>query len=200
METFKDELLSGENAALMKRVSKQNRNLKARFDEQVISKQNMQTSLKEIYRPITDNTTNEISKQITKTDTLFQQLLSDLQGKHDRTSRLLLDMIRGLARTNEEVKRQGLDIVSSIAKQPLLPELINELNNHPTLVKKIMQPGSIQNLNEEDRKALALLSHLNDNDLKTLINYYVLRDKLEPSEAQAVEPLTYENVRFEEKP
>ena len=47
METFKDELLSGENAALMKRVSKQNRNLKARFDEQVISKQNMQSSLKD---------------------------------------------------------------------------------------------------------------------------------------------------------
>jgi hypothetical protein len=39
---------------------------------------------------------------------LFQQLLNDLQGKHDRSSRLLADVIRGLARSNEETRKQGL--------------------------------------------------------------------------------------------
>ena len=146
----------------------------------VISKQNLQMNLKEIYKPITDTqqlTTSEISKQTTKTDVLFQQLLNDLQGKHDRSSRLLADIIRGLARSNEQTRKQGLDIVSAIAKQPLIPELINELNNYPTLVKKIMQPDEIQNLNDQDRKALEPLSHLNDNDLRTLVNYYALQGK-----------------------
>ena len=143
LDKFKEDLLQGENPDLMKRVSNQNKNLKKRFDEEVISKQKMQAELKEIYQPITDTqqlTTGEISKQTTKTDILFQQLLADLQGKHDRSSRLLADIIRGLARSNEVTKNQGLDIVSAIAKQPLLPELINELNNYPNLVKKIMQP------------------------------------------------------------
>ena len=51
-------------------------------------------------------------------------------------SRLLADILRGLARSNEETRKQGLDIVSAIAKQPLLPELIDELNNYPGLDKK----------------------------------------------------------------
>jgi hypothetical protein len=126
-------------------------------------------------------TTGEISKQTTKTDVLFQQLLTDLQGKHDRSSRLLADIIRGLARSNEVTKKQGLDIVSAIAKQPLLSELINELNNYPALVKKIMQPEDMQNLDDQDRKALEPLSHLNDNDLRTLVNYYVLQGKMKSS-------------------
>src|ERR1051325_3123894 len=101
-----------------------------------------------------------------------------LQDKHDRSSRLLADIIRGLARSNEETRKQGLDIISAIAKQPLLPELINELNNYPALVKKIMQPDDIQNLNDQDRKVLEPLSHLNDNDLRTLVNYYTLQGKV----------------------
>ena len=52
-------------------------------------------------------------------------------------SRLLGDIIRGLVKSKEETRRQGLEIVSAIAKQPLLPELINELNNYPSLVKKL---------------------------------------------------------------
>src|SRR5580692_12888754 len=152
---------------------------------------------KKIYKPITDTqqlTTGEIGKKI---DVLFQQLLADLQGKHDRSSRLLADIIRGLAKSNEETRKQGLDIVSAIAKQPLLPELISELNNYPALVKKIMQPDDIRNLNEQDRKALEPLSHLNDNDLKTLVNYYVLQGKVKSSslseeeELGAIGPPTY---------
>jgi hypothetical protein len=175
--------MDGEKSELIKRVSNQNKNLKHRFDEEVISKQSMQMNLKEIYKPITDTqqlTTGEISKHSTKTDVLFQQLLNDLQGKHDRSSRLLADIIRGLARSNEETRKQGLDIVSAIAKQPLLPELINELNNYPALVKKIMQPDDLQNLTDQDRKALEPLSHLNDNDLRTLVNYYTLQEKVKP--------------------
>ena len=140
LDKFKQDLLDGEKPELIKRVSNQNKNLKHRFDEEVISKQSMQMNLKEIYKPITDTqqlTTGQISKHSTKTDVLFQQLLNDLQGKHDRSSRLLADIIRGLARSNEETRKQGLDIISAIAKQPLLPELINELNNYPALVKKI---------------------------------------------------------------
>ena len=178
---FKQDLQNGEKSELIKRVANQNKNLKRRFDEEIISKQSRQMNLKEIYKPITDTqqlTTGEISKQVTKTDVLFQQLLTDLQGKHDRSSRLLADIIRGLAKSNEETRKQGLDIVSAIAKQPLLPELIKELNNYPTLVKKIMKPDNIQDLNEQDRKALEPLSHLNDNDLRTLVNYYALQGKL----------------------
>ena len=176
IDNFKEDLLQGEKSELIKKVSNQNKNLKKRFDDEVISKQMLQTDLKEIYKPITDTqqlTTGEINKQTTKTDVLFRQLLTDLQGKHDRSSRLLADIIRGLSRSNEETRRQGLDIVSAIAKQPLLPELIHELNNYPTLVKKIMQPDGIHSLSDQDRKALEPLSHLNDNDLRTLVSYYV---------------------------
>ena len=126
LDNFKDDLFRGENSELLKRVSGQNKNLKHRFDEEVISKQNLQTSLKEIYKPITDTqqlTTGEIGKQTSKTDVLFNQLLTDLQGKHDNTSRLLTDMIRGLVKSNEETRQQGLLLVSAIAKQPLLPEI-----------------------------------------------------------------------------
>src|ERR1051325_4502626 len=140
LDKFKQDLFDGEKSEWIKRVSNQNKNLKHRFDDEVISKQNMQMNLKEIYKPIIDTqqlTTGEISKHTTKTDVLFQQLLNDLQGKHIRSSRLLADIIRGLARSNEETRKQGLDIVSALAKQPLLPELINELKNYPALVKKI---------------------------------------------------------------
>ena len=211
IDKFKEDLLQGENSELIKRVSKQNKNLKTRFDEEVISKQNLQTDLKEIYKPIIDTqqiTTGEISKQTTKTDVLFQQLLTDLQGKHDRSSRLLADIIRGLARSNEVTKKQGLDIISAIAKQPLLSELINELNNYPALVKKIMQPEGMQNLDDQDRKALEPLSHLNDNDLRILVNYYVLQGKikssldvsLEEEDLGAVGPPTYTDSVFQESP
>ena len=184
LDNFKDDLFRGENSELLKRVSGQNKNLKHRFDEEVISKQNLQTSLKEIYKPITDTqqlTTGEISKQTSKTDVLFNQLLTDLQGKHDRTSRLLTDMIPGLAKSKEETRQQGLLLVSAIAKQPLLPELINELDNYPGLVQKIMQSEDIRELDDEDRKALEPVSHLNDNDLRTLINYYVLKEIVKSS-------------------
>ena len=174
-------------------------------------------NLKEIYKPITDTqqlTTGEIGKQSTKTDVLFQRLLTDLQGKHDRSSRLLADIIRGLAKSNEETRKQGLDIVSAIAKQPLLPELIKELNNYPTLVKKIMKPDNIQDLNEQDRKALEPLSHLNDNDLRTLVNYYALQGKLKsgllsPDDSleqedldteREIQPPTYPDSVFHENP
>jgi len=211
IDNFKEDLLQGEKSELIKKVSNQNKNLKKRFDKEVLSKQMVQTDLKEIYKPITDTqqvTTGEISKQSAKTGVLFQQLLTDLQGKHDRSSRLLADIIRGLARSNEETRRQGLDIVSAIAKQPLLPELINELNNYPSLVKKIMQPEDIQNLTDQDRKALESLNHLNDNDLRTLLNYYALQGKVKSSpdvsldeeDLGEVQPPTYTDSVFQENP
>ena len=204
LDKFKDDLRQGENPELLKKVSNQNKLLKQRFDEEVLTKQNLQTNLKEIYKPITDTQQLTTGKQTAKTDVLFQQLTADLQGKHDRSSRLLADIIRGLARSNEETRKQGLDIVSAIAKQPLLPELISELNNYPALVKKIMQPDDIRNLNEQDRKALEPLSHLNDNDLKTLVNYYVLQGKVQSSseeeELGAIGPPTYAESVFEEHP
>ena len=217
LDKFKQDLQNGEKSELIKRVSNQNKNLKRRFDEEIISKQSRQMNLKEIYKPITDTqqlTTGEIGKQSTKTDVLFQQLLTDLQGKHDRSSRLLADIIRGLAKSNEETRKQGLDIVSAIAKQPLLPELIKELNNYPTLVKKIMKPDNIQDLNEQDRKALEPLSHLNDNDLRTLVNYYALQGKLKsgllsPDDSleqedldteREIQPPTYPDSVFHENP
>src|SRR5580692_11607229 len=204
LDKFKDDLRQGDNPELLKKVSNQNKLLKQRFDEEVLTKQNLQTNLKEIYKPITDTQQVTTGKQTAKTDVLFQQLTADLQGKHDRSSRLLADIIRGLAKSNEETRKQGLDIVSAIAKQPLLPELINELNNYPALVKKIMQPDDIRNLNEQDRKALEPLSHLNDNDLKTLVNYYVLQGKVKSSseeeELGAIGPPTYAESVFEEHP
>ena len=216
VDKFKEDLLQGEKSELIKRVSNQNRNLKHRFDEEVISKQNLQTDLKEIYKPILDTqqlTTGEISKQTTKTDVLFQQLLNDLQGKDTKMSRLLGDIIRGLVKSKEETRRQGLEIVSAIAKQPLLPELINELNNYPSLVKKIMHPDGIQNLDDQDRKALEPLSHLNDNDLKILVNYYTLQGKIksgfsspddsldeEDLGAVGTQPPTYTSSVFQESP
>src|SRR5271163_3056853 len=184
LDNFKDDLFHGENSELIKRVSSQNKNLKHRFDEEIISKQNLQTNLKEICKPITDTqqlTTGEIGKQTSKTDVLFRQLLNDLHGKHDKTSRLLTDMIRGLVKSKEEIRQQGLHIASAIAKQPLLPELINELNYYPGLVQKIMQSEDIRELNDQDRKVLEFVSHLNDNDLRTLINYYVLQGKVKSS-------------------
>ena len=178
VDKFKEDLLQGESSELLNKVSKQNKNLKKRFDEEVISKQKTQADLKEMYKPITDTQ----QKTITKTDTLFQTLLADLQGKDDRSSRLLADIIRGLARSKEETRRQGLDIVSAIAKQPLIPKLIEELNsNYPSLVKKIMELENIKNLDDQDREALEPLSHLNDNDLKTLVNYYALQGKIKSS-------------------
>ena len=135
VDKFKEDLLQGESSELLNKVSKQNKNLKKRFDEEVISKQKTQADLKEIYKPITDTQ----QKTITKTDTLFQTLLADLQGKDDRSSRLLADIIRGLARSKEETRGQGLDIVSAIAKQPLIPKLIEELNKYPSLVKKKLE-------------------------------------------------------------
>src|SRR6267154_3737012 len=135
---FKEDLLQGENPELIRRVSNQNKNLKHRFDEEILKKQNLQTNLKEIYKPIIDTqqlTTTKVGEQTTKIDVLFRQMLNDLRGKHDATSRLMGDMIRGLARSNEETRQQGLNIVSAIAKQPLIPELITELNDHyPELV------------------------------------------------------------------
>ena len=202
VDQFKEELLQGEKASLIKRVSKQNKTLKKRFDEEVLSKQNAEMTLKQQYKPITDIQ----GEQITKTDTLFQQLLTDLQGKHDITSTLLADVIRGLQRSNESIRKQGLDIVSAIAKQPLLSDSINELNNYPNLVKKITQPGNIGDLTAEDRKALEPLSHLSDNDLRTLVNYYVLQGKiktdLSPDEEDlgAVGPPTYTESVFQENP
>src|SRR5258706_8875833 len=177
IDKFKEDLLQGENPELIRRVSNQNRNLKHRFDKEFISKENLQTNLKEIYKPITDTqqlTTTKVGEQATKTDALFQQLLNDLRGKHDETSRLMSDMIRGLARSNEETRLQGLNIVSAIAKQPLLPELINELNEkHPDLVQKIAKSGNLQDLTDQDRKVLEPLGHLKDGDLRILIHYYV---------------------------
>ena len=175
MDQFKEDLLQGENLDLMKKVSKLNKTLKNRFDKEVLFKQNKGQELKELYKPITDTQ----SEQINKTDNLFQQLLNDLQGKHDRTSRLLGDLIRGLVRSNETIRKQGLDIVSAISKQPLMSELINEVNNYPKLVKKIIHS---EDLSEEDRKILEPLSPLNDDDLRTLVNYYVLKQKIEPEE------------------
>src|SRR5271155_4953321 len=125
IDTIKNDLSQGENPELIQRVSKQNKNLKQRFDAEFITKQTLQTNLKEIYKPITDtqqSTTSKVGEQTTKTNELFRQLLNDLQGKHDRTSVLLSDMIRGLVRSNQETRQQGLNIVSAIAKQPLLPE------------------------------------------------------------------------------
>ena len=124
VDKFKEDLLQGESSELLNRVSKQNRDLKKRFDEEVISKQKTQADLKEIYKPITDTQKETITKTITKTDALFQTLLADLQGKDDISSRLLANIIGGLARSKEETRRQGLDIVSAIAKQPLIPKLI----------------------------------------------------------------------------
>jgi hypothetical protein len=186
IDTIKNDLSQGENPELIQRVSKQNKNLKQRFDAEFITKQTLQTNLKEIYKPITDtqqSTTSKVGEQTTKTNNLFRQLLNDLQGKHDRTSMLLSDMIRGLARSNEETRLQGLNIISAIAKQPLLPELINELNqNNPVLVQKMAQSGNMQDLSDQDRKALEPLGHLNDNDLRTLVNYYVLHEKIKSSD------------------
>ena len=54
VDKFKEDLLQGESSELLNRVSKQNKNLKKRFDEEVISKQKTQADLKEIYKPITD--------------------------------------------------------------------------------------------------------------------------------------------------
>ena len=90
----------------MKKVSKQNKTLKTRFDREVLSKQSKGQELKELYKPITDTQ----SEQIVKTDALFQQLLNDLQGKHDGTSRLLGDLIRGLVRSNETVLRYDVKL------------------------------------------------------------------------------------------
>ena len=194
-----EELLQGENIELMKKVSKQNKTLRNRFDKEVLSKQNVDKNLKELYKPITDTQ----SEQIAKTDTLFQQLLNDLQGKHDRTSRLLGDLIRGLARSNEAIKKQGLDIVSAIAKQPLILDLINELNNYPNLVKKIRQS---EDLSDEDKEVLEPLSHLSDDDLRTLVNYYVLQGKVksdlssDEEDLGAVGPPTYTESVFQENP
>ena len=205
VDKFKEDLLQGESSELLNKVSKQNKNLKKRFDEEVISKQKTQTDLKEIYKPITDTQ----QETITKTDTLFQTLLADLQGKHDRSSILLGDIIRGLARSNEETRRQGLEIVSAIAKQPLIPKLIEELNNnYPSLVKKITQQEVMINLTNEDRKALEPLSHLNDNDLRTLLNYYALEGKIKSSpdvslheeELEETHPPTYTESVFQENP
>ena len=206
VDKFKEDLLQGESSELLNKVSKQNKNLKKRFDEEVISKQKTQADLKEIYKPITDTQ----QKTITKTDALFQTLLADLQGKDDRSSRLLADIIRGLARSKEETRRQGLDIVSAIAKQPLIPKLIEELNsNYPSLVKKIMELENIKNLDDQDREALEPLSHLNDNDLKTLVNYYALQGKIKSSpdvsneeytEEEEIHPPTYTESVFEEHP
>src|SRR6266536_2546500 len=206
LEKFKEDLLKGEKSELIKRVSKQNKNLRNRFDDEVITKQNLQTNLKEIYKPITDNQQLTTGEQSTKTDTLFQQLLNDLQGKHDGTSRLLSDIIRGLAKTNEQTRQQGLDIVSAIAKQPLLPELINTLNyNYPELVHKIAKSGDLRDLYNEDRKALEPLGQLNDNDLKTLIHYYALKEQIKSGVSEedlgAVGgPPSYTESQFQENP
>ena len=54
LDKFKDDLRQGENPELLKKVSNQNKLLKQRFDEEVLTKQNLQTNLKEIYKPITD--------------------------------------------------------------------------------------------------------------------------------------------------
>ena len=181
IKLFKEDLHRGENIELMKKVSNQNKNLKKRFDNEVISKQNTQTSLKEIYQPIIDSqqlATTKISEQTIKSDTLFRELLLDLRGKHDNTSMLLTNIIEGLTKSSEEIQNQGLSIISAIAKQPLLSELIHKLNNYPGLVNKIMNSGSIKNINLEDEKVLEPLKHLNDADLKTLINYYILEGKM----------------------
>ena len=44
-----------------------------------------------------------------------------------------------------------------------------------------MQSEDIRELDDQDRKALEPVSHLNDNDLRTLIHYYALKEKVEPS-------------------
>src|SRR5580692_12883247 len=98
LDKFKDDLRQGDNPELLKKVSNQNKLLKQRFDEEVLTKQNLQTNLKEIYKPITDTQQLTTGKQTAKTDVLFQQLTTDLQGKHDRSSQFLADIIRGFAR------------------------------------------------------------------------------------------------------
>src|SRR5207245_10059052 len=98
---FKQDLQNGEKSELIKRVANQNKNLKRRFDEEIISKQSRQMNLKEMYKPITDTqqlTTGEISKQVTKTDGLFQQLITDVQGKHDSAARSLAHIIIDLTK------------------------------------------------------------------------------------------------------
>jgi hypothetical protein len=73
LNKFKDDLRQGENPELLKKVSNQNKLLKQRFDEEVLTKQNLQTNLKEIYKPITDTQQVTTGKQTAKTDVLFQQ-------------------------------------------------------------------------------------------------------------------------------
>ena len=45
-----------------------------------------------------------------------------------------------------------------------------------------MQSGNMQDLSDQDKKALEPLGHLNDNDLQTLVNYYVLHEKVKSSD------------------
>ena len=159
---FKEDLMNGESPALMKKVSNQNKNLRKRFDDEVIAKQSHNKDVMEMYKPITDTQ----QEQIAKTDALFQQLLTDLGGKHDHSSRQLHDIIRGLARSQSETRKQGLDIISSIVRQPLLQELISELQQkYPSLVKKISQPGLLRDLSEEEQRVLEPLNHLSNNDM-----------------------------------
>ena len=193
MDEFKQDLMQGEKSSLIRRVANQNKALKEMFDQEVLSKQNEQIKLQQMYKPITAATLD----QTNKIDTLFQQL----HGKHDRSSRLLSDIIGSIQRGTRETKRQGAEIISAIVKQPLLPELIKELNKQPTLVKQIMQSETVNvnELNSRDRKALESLNHLNDEDLRTLIKYYNLQQsKSEEEQEEGYVPPTYSDIVFQD--
>ena len=190
MDEFKQHLMQGEKSSLIRRVANENKALKEMSDQEVLSKQTEHVKLKELYKPITAATLD----QTNKIEALFQQL----RGKHDR---LLSDIIRSVQRGTQETTRQGIDIVSAIVKQPLLPELIKELNNHPSLVKKIMQPGTIDisDLSDQNRKALDALNHLNAVDLRTLVQYYKLQQsKSEEELEEEYVPPTYSEIVFQD--
>ena len=182
--------MQGEKSSLIRRVANENKALKEMSDQEVLSKQTEHVKLKELYKPITAATLD----QTNKIDALFQQL----RGKHDR---LLSDIIRSVQRGTLETKRQGIDIISAIVKQPLLPELIKELNKQPTLVKQIMQSQAVNlnELNSRDRKALESLNRLNDEDLRTLIKYYNLQQsKSEEEQEEGYVPPAYSDTVFQD--
>ena len=129
-------------------------------------KQTIQTELTEIYKPLLTKQSEVSESQLSK----FDKLITKLDETKTESNTILNEISRRITKGNLQQIAQANKIKKTIEDRPILIELIKTVT--PNLGKVLLGEADVNILTKSEKKILRIYDDLDDDDIKTLIDYY----------------------------
>src|SRR5579863_8074023 len=154
------------NLDLLSKLVKQRKQIRDRSYAEKEGQQFLQTDLAEIYKPIIESHKKASDTNVSK----LSEIVTKLDETKTESNTILNEINRRIATGNIKQMAVGNKLKKAIEDRPILIELIKTVT--PNLGKVLLGEADVDILTKPEKKIFRIYDEIDDEDIKTLIDYY----------------------------